>query len=563
MAESRRSLLGVLIARAAVGPPQRLLIRRTLQALMRMLIAAALAIPFAVAWGIGHARIDDYLGPHRARYAADYHGEIKVDLGPIGNAYLPSPVAPIGITIKVGGVGQNSESLASFFSESTLTAYAGLYEEPNEIIAGVVERLEIDALKRSLLAEAVLLVVFASWLVRRQLWAPWLVGHISRRRVAGIYVAIAAVLVGSILAPRPALGVRIPVDVAYGTRFTKLSVDSVLLSDLLDRGIRGIRLLSQRQQSAVRGYIDDATASLASQANRLPRAASGETMIMGFSDLHCNQAMTELIARLARATSPRLVLSSGDDTVNGTAAERGCIRRESKINGNVPFVVATGNHDSDVTEAQMRADKMTVLDGGIVSAGGIDVLGDDDPEHNIPFSADRTRDRPESEEQLAQRLINTARSRHVDVILVHEPAASVVIMKSPDPPARLVLWGHMHAQDGPTVIMHADGSWTVGMQEGTAGGVRQPTFTSFSTPFSPPLIRADVYFYFRDDATGLITSVQPVHFLPDGRVVIDSRVATGDLASLPAETRTKLDRGGPTPSPTESPGQTPATAAPR
>jgi len=88
--------------------------------------------------------------------------------------------------------------------------------------------------------------------------------------------------------------------------------------------------------------------------------------------------------------------------------------------------------------------------------------------------------------------------------------------------------------------MHDDGSWTVGMQEGTAGGVRQPTFSSFSTPFSPPLISADVYFYFRDNATGLITAVQPVHFRPDGKVVIEDRIPTGDLSRLPAETREKL-----------------------
>ena len=123
-------------------------------------------------------------------------------------------------------------------------------------------------------------------------------------------------------------------------------------------------------------------------------------------------------------------------------------------------------------------------------------------------------------------------------------------MDAANPPARLVLWGHFHAQSGPTVISHDDGSWTVGMQQGTAGGVRQPTFTSFSTPFSPPLISADVYFYFRDTATGLITGVQPVHFRPDARVVIDDRVATGDLASLPVETRIEL--GGGTPSPTPS-----------
>ena len=53
------------------------------------------------------------------------------------------------------------------------------------------------------------------------------------------------------------------------------------------------------------------------------------------------------------------------------------------------------------------------------------------------------------------------------------------------------------------------------MQQGTAGGVRQPTLTSFSTPFSPPLTSADVYFYFVDAATGLVTAVQPMHFKPD------------------------------------------------
>jgi hypothetical protein len=85
------------------------------------------------------------------------------------------------------------------------------------------------------------------------------------------------------------------------------------------------------------------------------------------------------------------------------------------------------------------------------------------------------------------------------------------------------------------------------MQEGTAGGVREPMFTSFSTPFSPPLISADVYFYFRDNATGLITAVQPVHFRPDAKVVIDDRIVTGDLTKLPAETRIKLAGAAATP----------------
>ena len=274
---------------------------------------------------------------------------------------------------------------------------------------------------------------------------------------------------------------------------------------------------------------------------------------MGFSDLHCNRAMTELITRLERATSPAAVLSSGDDTLNGTAMERGCIRREAKITERVPFVVAGGNHDSEVTEAQMRSDGISVLDGAVLDGGPVQVLGDDDPEYNN-LSGDRNSGREESPEQVAERLVEVAAGRRVDVILVHKPEAAAVIMKTPDAPARLVLWGHLHAEEGPAVIMHQDGSWTVGMQQGTAGGVRVD-YTYLGTPFSPPLISADVYFYFRDDATGLITGVQPVHFLPQAKVVIAKRIATGDLARLPAQTRIQLGGGTPTPTVTGTPAR--------
>ena len=42
-----------------------------------------------------------------------------------------------------------------------------------------------------------------------------------------------------------------------------------------------------------------------------------------------------------------------------------------------------------------------------------------------------------------------------------------------------------------------------------------------------------------DAATGLITGVQPVHILPNAELVIDDRIATGDLAKLPPEIRAK------------------------
>jgi predicted phosphodiesterase len=540
--------------------PRAAVLRRVFRSLGQALVAAVLLAPFALSWGVGHAEVDDYLGPHRVNFATSYRGEVEIDLGPLGDAYLPSPYAPVGLKITVGGVGAVDGSATSFFSQQTLTAYAGLFAEPEEAIGGVMERLVDDIAAESLKAEIILLTLLALWVMRGQLLAPRLVRPVSTRQRVLVYVTALTVLGGSIFAPRtPPAGVRIPDSVDLGAPFQGLTVDNLLLSDLLNRGVTGIKLLTQRQVAAVDRYEQSAGEQMLQQFSKLPRPGVGETMMLGFSDLHCNQALTELIRRMAVITKPSVVLSSGDDTVNGTAAERFCITREARIADGVPFVVASGNHDSNVTESQMRNAKMTVLDGAVVESAGLSILGDDDPEHNIPFSVQRTKDRPESEEQLGQRMVSVARGKQVDVVLVHQPAASVVLMTTPDPPARLVLWGHFHQQAGPTVVTHPDGSWTVGMQEGTAGGVRQPTFTSFSTPFSPPLISADTYFYFRDDATGLITGVQPVHFLPDASVVIDARIPTGDLNRLPAETRAKL--GGSSALPTPSSGH-PSTGHP-
>jgi len=46
-----------------------------------------------------------------------------------------------------------------------------------------------------------------------------------------------------------------------------------------------------------------------------------------------------------------------------------------------------------------------------------------------------------------------------------------------------------------------------------------------------------------DAATGLITGVQPVHFLPNAEVAIGDRTARGDLANLPSEPRKDLGHG--------------------
>src|SRR5215216_6531053 len=128
----RRTLMSVLARHAARVRSRRALVTDLGKALALTLLAALAAAPLAVVWGISHAQVDDYLGPHRVNFASNFSGEVEVNLGPIGNAYLASHVRPIGLTITVGGVGSASENLNSLFSEQTLAAYTSLYTDPQK-----------------------------------------------------------------------------------------------------------------------------------------------------------------------------------------------------------------------------------------------------------------------------------------------------------------------------------------------------------------------------------------------------------------------------------------------
>ena len=170
--------------------------------------------PLAAAWGIGHAEVEDYLGPHQVQFATNYGGEVEINLGPIGNAYLPSPAWPIGVTITVGGVGSATETAGSLFSEQTLAAYTSLYTDPQGAVEGIVERLEQQAVVSGLKVEALLLVAFAAFHLRSRLLAPWVARRLTRRRAVVLYVTVVALVVGSILVPRSQPGLRIPVSVS-------------------------------------------------------------------------------------------------------------------------------------------------------------------------------------------------------------------------------------------------------------------------------------------------------------------------------------------------------------
>lgn len=518
------------------------LLHLLLRAALIVLISLVLAAPLATIWGVGRTQITDFLGPNETTIAVDYTGETRIDLGPLGNAYLPMSYGPVGVSITIGGI-REAEGGHSLLSEQTLQAYLNLYHDPQEAMAGIRQQLIGNAIRHTIPAEIVIALLMIGWTQRRRFLSGRLVRMSRGRHAVLTYIVVTTVTVAAVVAPtsgRPAPA-RYPVTIADGTRFSGLTVDSDLLAELLDRGIKGVEQMANRQNQAIKDYTKKTVGKLSKKQDRIAEPAEGEQMLFGFSDLHCNIAMTKFWTRVTKMTDPDAVFSTGDDTMNGTAAEQSCITNEMKIPGDRPFIDSPGNHDSQTTANQLKSAGATVLTGKATDIDGIKYLGDIDPEYNPPFSVDRVQERSETEAEMGKRMIQTAKGRNIDVIMMHQPRATEPVIDEPNPPAKLVAWGHMHSQDGPKVIYHDDGSWTVAIQMGTAGGVSPPLVTSFSTPFSPPRTSADGYLYFRDKATGLITGVQPIHALPNGTVKIDDRINTGDLSKLPKQTRSRLD----------------------
>ena len=174
------------------------------------LVAAVAALPLAAVWGIGHAEVEDYLGPHRVHFASNFSGEVEIDLGPIGNAYLTSPVRPIGVDDhrRRGRVGGGDGWLALLRAD-TGRVHRPL-RRPEEAVAGIVERLEADAVSAGSRSKPFCCWPSRLFKLRGRLLAPWVVPRLTRRRTVAAYLVVLALIVGSILVPKGPRGCADP-----------------------------------------------------------------------------------------------------------------------------------------------------------------------------------------------------------------------------------------------------------------------------------------------------------------------------------------------------------------
>ncbi|NOV98980.1 metallophosphoesterase family protein [Isoptericola halotolerans] len=467
---------------------------------LRWTLAALAAVIACVGFGITTASATLSLGPHEAEYSVDTDGLVVVDLGPLGTLEIDSPL-PLGLGVDVT-VKEIPADLSAVGASSTLDRLVGdldgylqFYDSPQVTIDAVTVALLGDAARRAGLA--LVGVVLVGWGVRV------LLGEARRRQLSAS------------LAPRTwQLTAGVVIVAFVGTTLVSADVDGPRQGRPASAVFEGTALEGARITGRLAGVIDTyggqlvalydeneafyeaARADLGQAWNSWeirhavrtnlgeepPDPVSGEdgegiVSMLVVADLHCNTGMSTVIEEAVQRSGADVVLNAGDTTMNGTAVEKVCVDAFASAVGDVPMVVADGNHDSVITSQQEAAHGQTILDGGTVEVAGVRILGDRDAlETRIGEGTAVARERTPGEQ--AADLAAAACEQDPDLLLVHTPVVGLPALDAGCVP--LQVSGHTHQRFGPVQVGRgiryvsastagaASGQPTVGPLRGTA-----------------------------------------------------------------------------------------------
>jgi predicted MPP superfamily phosphohydrolase len=476
---------------------------------LRWTLAVVAAVLVCVGLGVTTASTTLSLGPHEADYAVDTDGLVVVDLGPLGTLELDSPL-PLGLGLDVT-VKEIPADLSAVGASSTLDrlvgdldSYLQFYDSPQVTIDAVTVALLGDAARRAGLALAV--VVLGGWGVRALLGAP------RRRQLTAVLaprtwqltagVVVVAFIGGAFVsadvdAPRAG---RPASEVFAGTSLEGARITGRLARVIDTYGGQLVELYDENEEFYEAARADLATAWNAWEIRHAVRTNLGEeppdpaagaeaddiVSVLVVSDLHCNTGMSTVIQEAVERSGADVVLNAGDTTMNGTAVEKVCVDAFASAVGDVPMVVADGNHDSVITSEQEAAHGQIILDGGVVEVAGLRILGDRDAlETRIGEGTYAAREQTPAEQ--AEELAATACEEEPDLLLVHTPVAGLPALESGCVP--LQVSGHTHRRSGPSQVgrgvRYVSGS-TAGAESGqpTVGplrGTAEMTLLRFDT----------------------------------------------------------------------------------
>ena len=529
------------------------------------LASALVALPIVAEQAVERVTVQDAIGTLPVEMSLCRQGGSTLETGVLGDIHWREP-GPwgFGVRARVTGPPLAGGTLASYVDRQFIRANVEFIRDPDVAVAAYAAEFRSRIVDRVVLTSvAVGLVVGALVL----LIARGRTGPRGRRRRLAV---VSGVLVGALAASAVIAGVLFQrwscnADPEEGFPFPDLPQLVFSSPQTRELALQVRPFLDKNRERIDRRAASYRAITEASFADELLRRGDelaprdGELIVSAESD-----PQGAFVGTTARVTLNRLLVEklgseafalrtiSGDITSNGTVAEDEFVELEVQAGGGLTTVAVSGDHDSEVTQAQMGAHGMIVPDLETTEVGGLRISGANDVEHKSLFGQLVSNESGLTEEELGASLREQVSPDDAGIVLLHQPDAvagylgvdSMTTVRSlqgsatepyddgvPDVPPGTVTMGHLHDLDGPWVLWNTDGgevTWTVVDQLGTTGGVEESaTFNRFSTPISVPLKPIAWRLQYFDVATGLQTGHVTISCAADGACQISERTDVG------------------------------------
>ncbi len=511
-----------------------------------VLAAALVAAPVALERAIEGVHFPDQVGTLPVEVSLCHDGRSTLDTGVLGKVFWDRTGAfGFGAYARATGPPEAGGSLASYVDPAFYQANVDFIRHPDTVVATYSSEMR-ESLWRAVIGQE---------LVAALVGGAILFLLVPRKRLQGVprwHAAVAAFLLVDLAVGLSAFAAvrmfdnwdcsKATGDVYAATDITNPTFSSSQTSEVVSQVRPFIEKNTRRIDEAANNYEATATTSIETAVQQHAPALAprdGETLVLAEADTQGSfvgvHVRHTLYTDLARALGPDAIslrTIAGDVTSNGTVAESDYVKDEADVTPDVPVAAVGGDHDSVKTWAQMKKEGFALPDLATLDVGGLKVTGAHDREHKTLFGGSITNDSGISEEQLGAKIRDKVGDQ-TGIVLMHQPSAlngylGPDVLTSlharvetdttrtvpyddgvPDLPPGIVDVGHLHEADGPWVVWNTDGdtvTWTVVDQLGTAGGVENaPTFSRFSTPFSPPLKPIMVRLQYVDVDSGLQT----------------------------------------------------------
>jgi hypothetical protein len=552
------------------------------------ILGAGIAVaPLAAIAALDHTTSQIEIGKVKAEVSFTGNGVSSVQSGPVlKNAYLDKSWHGVGATVEITDTGESS--ITDLFTPRQIGIYSALLNDPEQAMSAYKTVLLKNFAAEALLFDAIPALAIGTiaglgaevYRVRRRAAGK---DALSSRAVKSAWIGgIASGLVASsalaygISYPRfvddsPAATQHYAIEQLNGTALEGAYTDNRDLELLIERGVQKGREYYERGKDQSDAYVAGVMNQLSANRVRIALPRADEYAAFLVSDQHDNEAMARILGytitleqELSGGRSPSLLLGGGDYGYNipPWLPEASYLRRIAGLSKLVAFYGVAGNHEGEYSTPVLKEGGLQFIDDEVIATDEASILGMSDPRTTefLDGTTPSGKEGLDAEQKTGQDAREIAEEEHPTFTLLHEAYAAIAFIGEgydartfinggdgqyamwredgvPDVPTSIINYGHWHRSNKKRsfrVLSNSDGTWTVLLESGTAGGaIGSPTAGDYSIPYEPPKQTASFTKVFVNKTSQLVTGLQLYKFYPDGRVYMSQRINIGSVDGQP------------------------------